>query len=57
MKIVVQEKDLPIPSVNEEKACAHSLLRERMFMIENVNPRQYHYLIIQRARVSNSHDS
>ena len=51
MKIVVQEKDLPIPSVNEEKACAHSLLRERIFMIENVTPRQYHYLITQRGWV------
>ena len=57
MKIVIQEKDLPILSVNEKKACAHSLLRERIFMIENVTPRQYHYLITQRGWVSDSHDS
>ena len=54
MKIVVQEKGLPIPLVNKKKACAHSLLRERIFMIENVTPRQCHYLITQLGWVPGS---
>ena len=49
-----KKKCLPIPSTNIKKECAHSLLRERMFMLGNVTPRQYRYLVTQLGWVLGS---